>query len=113
VSEPRITVAVLARDNEEEIAACLESAAWADERLVVLDARSTDTTAEIARERGAQVVERRFDDFAGQRNYALSLATTEWVLFLDTDERITPALAQEVRRVTTEGDRVGWWRSCC
>ncbi|MCD6303287.1 MAG: glycosyltransferase family 2 protein [Anaerolineae bacterium] len=109
MSEPRITVAVLARDNEEEIAACLESAAWADERLVVLDARSTDTTAEIARERGAQVVERRFDDFAGQRNYALSLATTEWVLFLDTDERITPALAQEVRRVTTEGDRVGWW----
>ncbi len=109
MNEPRITVAVLARDNEPQIADCLESAAWADELLVVLDDRSSDATADIARAMGARVVERRFDDFAGQRNYALSLATTEWLLFVDTDERVTPELADEVRRVIREGDRAGWW----
>jgi glycosyltransferase involved in cell wall biosynthesis len=109
VNEPRITVAVLARDNEDQISDCLESAAWADELLVVLDDRSSDATADIAQELGARVVERRFDDFAGQRNYALSLATTEWLLFVDTDERITPGLAEQVRRVIVEDDRAGWW----
>lgn len=109
MNDPRITVAVLARDNEPQIADCLESAAWADELLVVLDDRSSDATADIARAMGARVVERRFDDFAGQRNYALSLATTEWLLFVDTDERVTPELADEVRRVIREGDRAGWW----
>ncbi|MGC9359108.1 MAG: glycosyltransferase family 2 protein [Anaerolineae bacterium] len=109
MNEPRITVAVLARDNEDQIADCLKSAVWADELLVVLDDRSSDATADIAREMGARVVERRFHDFAGQRNYALSLATTDWLLFVDTDELVTPALAREVRRVIVEGDRAGWW----
>lgn len=109
MNTPCITVAVLARDNADQIADCLESAAWADERLVVLDTRSTDATGRIAHELGARVVERLFDDFAGQRNHALTMARTAWLFFLDSDERVTPPLAQEIRRVVASSEHDGWW----
>ena len=105
----RLTAALLARDNEDEIADCLQSVAWADERIVILDARSSDRTAAIAEELGARVVRNRFEDFARQREFGLSLATGRWLLYLDTDERATPALAEEVRRVIQDDSRVGWW----
>ena len=109
MSAPTITVAVLARDNADQIADCLQSADWADELLVVLDDRSSDATGEIARGLGARVEERAFDNFAGQRNYALSVTRTAWVFFLDSDERVTPPLAHEIRHKVAEGQCAGWW----
>lgn len=106
---PRLTAAILARDNEDEIADCLQSLAWADERIVVLDTRSGDRTAAIAQELGARVVSHQFQDFARQREFGLSLATGQWLFYVDTDERATPALAEEVRRVIRDETRVGWW----
>lgn len=106
---PRLTAAILARDNEDEIADCLQSLAWADERIVVLDARSGDRTAAIAQALGARVVSHHFQDFARQREFGLSLATGQWLFYVDTDERATPALAEEVRRVIHDETRVGWW----
>ena len=106
---PRLTAAVLARDNEDQIADCLGSLAWADERIVVLDTRSTDRTAAIAQELGARVVPHQFQDFARQREFGLSLATGQWLFYVDTDERATPSLAEEVRRVMRDETRVGWW----
>ena len=106
---PRICVGILARNNEGEIAECLTTAAWADERLVVLDTRSTDRTAEIARSLGARVVAHRFEDFGRQREFGLDLPTSEWLFYLDTDERITPALAEELRQVVCVEAFVGWW----
>ncbi len=109
MSKPRVTVAVLARDNADQIADCLQSAIWADELLVVLDDRSSDATGEIARGLGARVVERAFDSFAGQRDYALSVTRTEWVFFLDSDERVPPPLSDAIRARVKEATCAGWW----
>ncbi|MBC7237121.1 MAG: glycosyltransferase [Chloroflexi bacterium] len=106
---PDLAVGVLAGNSAEDIAACLESASWAQERIVVLDTRSNDGTAEIARAMGARVVPHPFQDFGRQREFGLSLPRSEWLFYLDTDERITPELAEELRRVITQHDIVGWW----
>ncbi|MCC7106486.1 MAG: glycosyltransferase, partial [Chloroflexi bacterium] len=94
---PTITAAILARDEADFIEGCLDSVRWADERLVVLDAATRDQTAALASTMGARVVERRFEGFPHQRNAALGLATGDWVLFVDADERVPPSLAHEVR----------------
>ncbi len=91
-----LSIVILALDEEQMIGRALESAAWADE-IVVVDGGSSDETIRIAERAGARVIERPFDDFARQRNFALEAAHGEWVLFLDADERVTPALATEVR----------------
>jgi hypothetical protein len=111
VSGAQVVAVVLAHNEECHLGECLDSLAWADERLVV-DDLSTDRTAEIARSRGARLVQRALDNFAAQRNEALSVAGAEWVFFVDADERATPALAAEVRRaIGYEGEaaRNGWW----
>jgi glycosyltransferase involved in cell wall biosynthesis len=112
VSEPhpRLTAAVIARDEESTLNACLQSIAFADERLVLVDAATRDGTREVARSNGARVAERAFENFAAQRDAALGLATGDWVLFVDADERVTPALRDEVLRMVLrpEGCR-GFW----
>ena len=106
----QLTVAILARDNEAEIADCLESASWADELYVILDTRSTDQTEVIARKMGAKVDRHPFTNFASQRNFALESAQRDWLFFLDSDERATQELASEIKRVTAgENAQVGWW----
>ena len=106
---PRLSVGVLARNVEDDIADCLRSVAWADERIVILDTRSTDRTAAIAQELDARVVPHPFSDFASQREFGLSLPAGEWLFYVDSDERATPALAEEIRRVIRDETRVGWW----
>lgn len=104
----KLTAVVLTKDEADNVVPCLESLAWADER-VVLDSFSDDDTVELAQQAGAHVYQRRFRDYADQRNAALDLITSEWVFFVDADERATPALAEEVRQVTTHRPDVGWW----
>ena len=87
-----ITAAVLASNNETIIARCLNSVSWADRRLVILDDRSTDHTAEICRNLGARVVMNRFQDFCQQRNFGFEQADTEWLFYIDSDEEATEAL---------------------
>lgn len=106
---PIITAAVLARDNEDDIGPCLESVAWADRRLVILDSRSADRTAALARAMGARVVSHPFRDFAEQRNVGLGQAEGDWLFYIDTDERATPALGDAVRRAVADEARAGWW----
>jgi (heptosyl)LPS beta-1,4-glucosyltransferase len=106
----QLTVAILARDNETEIAACLESVSWADERYVILDTRSQDRTEAIALGTGARVDLHPFSDFASQRDYALDNAHCDWVFFLDSDERATPEIANEIKQaIAGENAQVGWW----
>jgi (heptosyl)LPS beta-1,4-glucosyltransferase len=102
-----ITAAVIARDEERNIAACLETMCWAAERLV-LDGGSADRTIELARAAGARVEQRPFDDFARQRNAALRLASHDWVLFVDADERVTPELATEAAQTVREPAHFGY-----
>jgi len=103
-----VTAAVIARDEEANVLSCLETVAWAEERLV-LDGGSADRTVELAREAGARVERRPFDDFARQRNAAMALAANDWILFVDADERVTPELAQEVRETVDRPEHDGYF----
>lgn len=100
----RLSIVIIALNEEAMIGRALASAAFADEVLVV-DGGSTDSTVAIARHAGARVVERPFDDFARQRNFALEQSTGDWVFFLDADERIPRDLAAEVRAAITMPSR--------
>lgn len=94
---PRLTVTVITRNEARHIAAALASVAWADERIVV-DSGSTDETLALARIHADRVESRDWDGYAAQKNYAASLATHDWILSLDADERVSEALAGEIRR---------------
>lgn len=91
-----ISVVIIAKNEEQNIRPCIESALWADE-IVVVDDKSTDNTVVIAKELGAVIYEREMDYEGRHRNYAYSLAKSEWVLSLDADERVTEELAKEIR----------------
>jgi hypothetical protein len=109
VNAPSLTAAVLARDEEAFLGACLRSLAWADETLVLADADSLDRTEQVARALATRVDVRPFVSFPAQRNLALDLARSDWVLFVDADERVTPALAAEVRAATASSTAAGYW----
>lgn len=100
-SAPTLSVAIIARDEERHIGACLESSAGlADEVVVLLDDRSRDRTGAICREHGAQVYVEPWRGYPAQRNRALHVCRGTWVLFVDADERITPELRRDVVQVT-------------
>jgi len=96
-----LSVCVIAGNEEDRIGDCLASVAWADE-IVVVDSRSADRTAEIARGRGARVIVRDWPGYVAQKNFALEQAMCDWVLCLDADERVSPRLAESVRGVLVE-----------
>lgn len=97
---PKLSVTVITRNEAADIGAALESVTWADE-IVVVDSGSTDETATIARRFTDRVVVREWPGYGAQKNIAATLATHDWILSLDADERITPALAEEIRAVLT------------
>ena len=92
-----VSVLVLTFNEAANIEACLASVAWSDDVLVV-DSHSTDDTVARAEAMGARVLQRPFDDFAGQRNWGLANGgfRHDWVLHLDADERVTPAGRDEM-----------------
>ncbi|HRZ87615.1 MAG TPA: glycosyltransferase family 2 protein [bacterium] len=91
-----ISIMIMAKDEEIDIADCLKSVSWADE-VIVLDDFSADRTAEIARGLGARVIQRKLDIEGRHRNFGYAQAKNDWVMSLDCDERVTPELAQEIR----------------
>jgi glycosyltransferase involved in cell wall biosynthesis len=97
---PKLTVTVITHNEAESLASALESVRWADETIVV-DSESTDDTVAIARRFTDRVVVRPWRGYIDQKNYAASLASHEWVLSIDADERVTPELAAEVREQLT------------
>src|SRR5690242_9602913 len=90
----KLSAIVITRNEASNIAACLDSLAFCDERIVV-DSGSTDDTVRIAESKGARVVHHAFEGFGAQKNYALSLAQGEWLLSLDADERVSAELREE------------------
>ncbi len=105
---PTITAAVITKNEARNIRDCLAALAWADE-LLVLDSLSADDTVALARACGAAVHLRPFDDFPRQRNAALALVRTDWVLFVDADERVSAELAAEVRQAVAAAE--GTWQA--
>ena len=98
IARPRLSVVVITKDEEECVRACLESVAWADE-VVVVDAESTDKTAQIAREFTDRVYVRPWPGFAAQKNFGLEQATGDWTLSVDADEEVSRELREEVEAV--------------
>jgi glycosyltransferase involved in cell wall biosynthesis len=93
----KLSVILITKNEATNIAACLESVAFADE-WVVVDSASTDATAAIAERHGAKVlVTQDWPGFGRQKNRALDVATGDWVLSIDADERVTPELAAEIQ----------------
>lgn len=91
----RLSVYIIAYNEEEKIAAAINSVLWADE-IVVADSNSRDRTAEIARELGARVVQVDFQGFGELRNRAVAACSHDWIFSLDADERATPEVRDEV-----------------
>jgi len=105
--EPMTLSAVLITRNEEaNLPACLTSLRGVANEIVILDSQSTDGTVAIARAAGARVAEHRFEGYGAAKQQALEMATGEWVLSVDADERVTPALAEEIRHVLKGSPRV-------
>lgn len=86
---------VITKNEEANIQDCLASVAWAAERVVV-DAESSDRTAELARAAGAKVIVRSWPGFGAQKNYAMDLVSAEWILIVDADERVPAPLQAEI-----------------
>ena len=93
-----LSVIIITKNEEVNLQACLESVRFADQ-WVVVDSASTDNTRAIASAFGAEVTPTQvWPGFGPQKNLALRLATQDWVLSLDADERVTPELAAEIRQ---------------
>ena len=104
---PHLSAIVITKDEAANIADCLDSLAFCDERIVV-DAASSDGTMMIAKQKGARVATHGWKGFGAQKNYALSLAQGDWVLSIDADERVSPELAQEIRAAIENPNAVGY-----
>lgn len=92
----KITGLVITKNEENNIASVIENLSFVDE-LIIVDSFSTDKTAEMARAFPHVIFKQRtFDNFSAQRNFALDVASNEWILFLDADERITEGLKKEI-----------------
>ena len=105
---PSLSAVLIAKDEERDLPGCLRSlAGTASEIVVVVSDDTTDRTEEIARAAGATVLRRPFDDYARMRQASLERATGEWCLWIDPDERLTPALAAEIRATLAGAPRVG------
>ncbi|WP_128112513.1 glycosyltransferase family 2 protein [Polynucleobacter necessarius] len=94
---PALSVILITRNEEANLEACLASLEGIAQQIVVVDTNSSDRTLEIAKSHGAQVSQPAdWPGFGPQKNRALDLATGDWVLSIDADERLTPALRSEI-----------------
>jgi glycosyltransferase involved in cell wall biosynthesis len=104
-----LSVAIVAFNEEANIARTLESVRWADE-IVLVDSGSSDRTREIAQAYGAKVVVEPWRGHVAQKNYALALCTQTWVLALDADEEVSPGLAIEIQGTLSDPNALsGYW----
>src|SRR3989339_1682079 len=106
----KVSVTIIAFNEAQNIEDCLKSVQWADE-IIVVDSGSTDATVEISKKYTNKVFFNKWEGFAKQKSFALSLANNNWVLSLDADERVTPELKEEILNSNLNGaDGYYIWR---
>jgi hypothetical protein len=103
-----LTAIILTLNEAEHIAPCVESLRWAD-RVLVFDSFSQDHTVSLAKQAGAETIQSKFENYARQRNAALDAVQTDWVFFVDADERGTAALGDEIRGKAATRPEAGWY----
>jgi glycosyltransferase involved in cell wall biosynthesis len=109
VNRQPVSVTLITKNEAARLEAALASVAWADE-IVVVDAGSTDGTADIARRATGRVYVEGWPGFPQQKNRAAALASHDWILSIDADEQVSPALADEIRALLAGGPRASGYR---
>ena len=105
----KLSTVIITYNEEQKLAECLNSISFSDE-VIVVDSLSTDKTKEIAERARARFYTRPFDDFSSQKNYAMNQAKGEWILSIDADERVTEALALEIKKaIQLKNQYVGYY----
>ncbi|MFH1601743.1 MAG: glycosyltransferase [Candidatus Shapirobacteria bacterium] len=94
-----LTVAIIARNEEELIGEAIKSASFADEIIIFLSPDSNDKTREIGKKLGAKVLPQKGNNFAAWRTNLILAAKSDWIFYLDADERFTKDLAKEVKKM--------------
>ncbi|NNF30178.1 MAG: glycosyltransferase family 2 protein [Flavobacteriaceae bacterium] len=102
-----LSVIIPAYNEENYIEDALRSVAFADE-IVLIDSYSTDSTVEIAKPHITKLLQRKFDNFSAQKNFALEHVSSDWVLFLDADERVTHSLEDEIKKTIAHPKHAGY-----
>lgn len=103
IRQIKLSAIVLTLDEEEFLPGCLTTLAWVDE-ILVIDAGSSDQTRRIAASRNARVIHSPWKGFPQQRNRGASEASGDWLLYVDADERVSPKLREEIRRLLSQGE---------
>jgi glycosyltransferase involved in cell wall biosynthesis len=93
-----LSVIIITHNEEKNIEACLQSVVWARE-IIVVDSQSTDRTVELAKKFTKKIFVKEWMGYAGAKNFALDNAISEWILWLDADEMVTPELASEIKSI--------------
>ena len=105
----KISALILAKNEERNIKACIETLSFVDD-ILVIDDFSTDKTKAVAEKLGARVIQHGMNgDWGAQQTFAIQNAKYEWVLFVDADERISDPLAKEIRSVVEIGEQKAYW----
>jgi len=94
-TQNKISVVIITGNEENNIKDCLKSVKWADE-IIVVDSVSKDKTVEIAKEFTKKVFIHKWEGYSSQKSYAISLAKNDWILSIDSDERVSESLAKEI-----------------
>jgi glycosyltransferase involved in cell wall biosynthesis len=100
----KISAIIIAKNEENMIADCLDSVSFCDE-IIVVDGGSEDRTVEIAKRMGAKVYLLETNDFSKLRNFGLERARGEWLLYVDADERVDKVLKEEISHLISFSDR--------
>jgi glycosyltransferase involved in cell wall biosynthesis len=103
----KVSVLILTKNEERDIAACLRSVSWSDD-IHILDSYSDDATVRIGAAAGAKITRRHFDNWAAHQNWAVTNLPFKhpWVFYLDADERVTPELADAIQNAVPPADDV-------
>jgi len=104
-----LSLVMITKNEEKNIAKSLNSVKDLVSEIIVVDSGSTDNTVEIAQQYGAKIFKRDFDSFSNQKNYAMSLATNDWILHLDADEVLSPELKQEIAQTIPNTEYDGFY----
>lgn len=105
----KITAIIPTFNEEIYIEDAIKSVGFADE-IIIIDSYSTDNTVELAKKHNVRLIQRVFDDFSTQKNYAIDKATNDWIYVLDADERVTPPLREEILKAVKSPEKfVGFY----
>ncbi|WP_046744195.1 glycosyltransferase family 2 protein [Kordia zhangzhouensis] len=91
----KISALAITFNEEDNIEAYIEQLSFADE-IIIVDSFSTDNTVQLAKQYDVKIIQRRFDDFSSQKNFAIDQASNDWIIFFDLDEKVPEALAEEI-----------------